>query len=494
MTSGLPRLSAATLRQARAGTVLPAYAPAALQVGIVHLGLGAFVRAHMATYTDDVLAESPAAWGIAGVSLQRSDQRDRLAPQDGLYVALQRDRDGMRARVVACIRRTLVAPEDPSAVIAAMAPPTCRIVSLTITEMGYCHDPGTGRLDADHPLVRRDLAAPDAPGTAVGLIVAALRERRARGVAPPTVLCCDNLPHNGRLVAGLVRDFAALLDDGLAGWIEANVAFPSTMVDRIVPAATEQDMMDAAQATGLRDAAPVSHERFRQWVIEDRFVDGNRPPWEAAGAELVTDVAPYEHMKLRLLNGTHSALAYLGYLAGRETIADAVADEALRGFVGRLWREDMIPVVPPLPGVDLHAYATTLPRRFANPAIRHRTWQIAMDGSQKLPQRLLSTIRERRARALPIPRLSLAVAAWLRYADAIDETGQPIDVRDPLAQRLRAVLDSGGPDPARRVADSLTVEPVFGIDLPRASRFVAALTDTYASLLAKGARAAAEAA
>jgi fructuronate reductase len=499
--SSAPRLCLATLRAARPGTVLPTYDPATLPAGILHLGLGAFVRAHVATYTEDLLAIEPGPkgrpdgtpWGIAGVSLKRPDQRDRLAPQDGLYTALQRDGGKVSARILGCVRATIVAPEDPPALLARMADPACRIVSLTVTEKGYCHDPATGRLDAGHPDIRHDLDDPDAPRSAVGLIVAALARRRAAGLSPFTVLCCDNLPHNGRLVAGLVRDFAALRADALAGWIEANTAFPSTMVDRIVPAATDADLADAVRLTGLADAAPVSHEPFRQWVIEDGFVDSIRPRWEKVGAELVSDVAPYEHMKLRLLNGAHSALAYLGYLAGRETIADAVADQALRGYVTALWREEIISVVPPPPGVNLAAYADQLMARFANPAIRHRTWQIAMDGSQKLPQRLLSTIRERLARGLPIPRLALAVAAWIRYVGGTDEAGQPIDVRDPLAAELAAALDAAGPDPTRRVAAVLGRQAVFGTDLPRAATFVSAVTDAYTSLLQGGARAAATA-
>ena len=375
-----------------------------------------------------------------------------------------------------------MAPERPAELVARMAGPECRIVSLTITEKGYCHDPATGRLDPDHPDIGHDLAHPDTPRSAVGFITAALRTRRAAGLPPFTVLCCDNLPRNGRLVAGLVADFAALRGDGLSGWIEAHGAFPSTMVDRIVPAATPDDLAAAAAATGLADAAPVSHERFRQWVIEDRFA-GPRPAWERTGAQLVADVAPFEHMKLRLLNGAHSALAYLGYLAGHETVADVVADPAFRRYAGALWQE-IIPVVPPPPGVDLHGYTAELLARFANPAIRHRTWQIAMDGSQKLPQRLLSTVRERLARGLPIPSLALAVAAWIRYVGGSDEAGQPIDVRDPLAETLR----NAGSGPNDHVARVLRIEAVFGADLPHAAPFVTAVTKAHAILLQQGAR------
>ena len=488
----LPRLSPATLARAKSGVALPAYDRDALRVGIVHLGLGAFVRAHGAIYTEDALARSFGRWGYAGVSLQRPDQRDRLAPQGGYYTSLQRDGSGVKARIVGALKAVLVAPENPEAVVAMMADAAARIVSLTVTEKGYCHDPATGRLDEHHPDIRHDLENHDAPRTAVGLIVEALERRRVNGVAPFTVMCCDNLPHNGALVSGLVQDFAALRDTGLAAWIEAHGAFPSTMVDRIVPATTPDDIAAAAEATGLYDAAPVSHEPFRQWVIEDAFVDGARPAWETVGAQLVSDVAPYEHMKLRMLNGAHSALAYLGYLAGHETIVDAVSDPALRAFVTALWREEIIPAVPAPPGADLTGYADDLLERFSNPAIRHRTWQIAMDGSQKLPQRILSTIRDRLAAGRPFPRLALAVAAWIAYVGGVDERGQPIDVRDPLAQRLRETIDGAGPEPAARVAAVLRIDAIFGADLPHASAFVEAVTQSYARLLAQGARAAAQ--
>jgi fructuronate reductase len=490
VSSDRPRLSSKTLGKLNPRAARPGYDHRTLEVGIVHLGVGAFVRAHIATYTDDLLAIEPGHWGIAGVSLRRPDLRDLLAPQDGLYTALQRDGEGTQARVVGCLRRMIVAPEDPGTVVAAMADPSCRIVSLTITEKGYCYDPASGRLDQAHPDIRHDLENPARPRTAIGLITAALAARRIQGLPPFTVLCCDNLPHNGCLVSGLVRDFTAMRDDKLSRWIETTGAFPSTMVDRIVPATTEQDIAAAAEATGLCDAAPVSHESFRQWVIEDRFVDRARPAWDKSGAQFVDDVAPYEHMKLRLLNGAHSALAYLGYLAGYETIADVVADDIFRAYVGRLW-DEIIDVVPPPPGTDMRHYAAELLARFGNTAIRHRTWQIAMDGSQKLPQRLLSTVRERLARSQPIPMLALAIAGWIRYVGGSDDAGRPIDVRDPLADHLRSALADAGDDPSRRVETVLRVESIFGDDLPRARGFAAAVGHAYALLLEKGARASA---
>ncbi len=460
------------------------------KTGIVHLGLGAFARAHLALYTEDSAgAEGRRDWGILGVSLQRPDQRDHLAPQDCLYTALERGPQGDRPRTVTCLTGVLVAPEAPEAVLAAMAAPETRIVTLTITEKGYCHDPATGRLNPAHPTVVHDLANPARPRGAIGFIVEALRRRQEAGLPPFTVLCCDNLPANGHVVSRLCLEFAQALSPALAAWIAREGRFPCSMVDRIVPATTEADIAEVARLTGYEDAAPVIHEPFRQWVIEDRFVADSRPAWDAAGAQMVDEVEPFEHMKLRLLNGAHSALAYLGYLGGHETIAETMQDPAYAGFVDRLWREEIIPVVPPPPGTDLLAYVAALKERFGNPAIRHRTWQIAMDGSQKLPQRLLGTIRERLARGLALPCLALVVAAWIRYVGAVDERGGIIDVRDPLADRLRS-LSATAPDARARVHALLGLGEIFGTDLPANQAFLDAVTSAYQSLQASGARAA----
>ena len=315
-----------------------------------------------------------------------------------------------------------------------------------------------------------------------------MERRRAAGLGPFTVLCCDNLPGNGRLVAGLVHDFAALRDDALTGWIERNASFPSTMVDRIVPAATAADIADAVALIGRYDAAPISHEPFRQWVVEDSFVDGRRPAWERAGAELVADVSPHEHMKLMLLNGSHSALAYLGYLGGHETIGDCVGDPRYRAFVEALWREEICPVVPPPPGVDLAKYTSSLVTRYANPAIRHRTWQIAMDGSQKLPQRILETVRRRLERGLAFDRLALVIAAWMIFVGGTDEQGRPIDVRDPMLSEIRAALAKADETSVGRVDALLSLQTIFGEDLAGHAGFQASVTSAYEVLRAAGAR------
>ncbi|MEN5084111.1 mannitol dehydrogenase family protein [Bosea sp. TWI1241] len=487
----MTRLSDATLHGLPAAIRRPGYQRAALEQGIVHLGLGAFARAHLCEFTDDALAVEAGAWGITGASLQRPDQRDRLAPQDGLYTFLKRAPSGPELRVIGSVRSVMVAPEDPGALVARLAAAQTRIVSLTVTEKGYCHDPATGRLRADHPDIVHDLANPQAPRSAIGLIVAALALRKAERLAPFTALSCDNLPHNGRVLAGLVQDFAALRDDRLAAWIAANGAFPSTMVDRIVPATTDADIAEVAGLLGLDDAAPVIGEPFRQWAVEDVFTLG-RPRWDAVGAQMVSEVAPFEFMKLRMLNGAHSCLAYLGYLAGHETVAQASGDPVLARFLGGFWQE-VAPTVPAPQGVNLDIYAGELLARFRNPAIRHRTWQIAMDGSQKLPQRLLGTIRDRLKADAPIAHLALGVAAWMAYVAGTDERGQPIDVRDPLSPEFAARAAQAGRDAGRLSQALLGIGAIFGDDLPREPRFTAAVERHLAGLFDKGAAATAAA-
>jgi len=481
------RLSPATLSGLPAGIRRPAYDRSRLTPGIVHLGLGAFARGHLAEYTEDALEIRFGAWGIVGASLQRPDQRDRLKPQEGLYTLLKRAPAGPELRIIGSVLDVLVAPESPAALVARLAAPETRIVSLTVTEKGYCHDPATGRLKADHPDIVHDLANPATPRSAVGMLVAGLKARRDAGLGPFTALCCDNLPSNGHVLRRLVRDFAALVDDKLAAWIEANGAFPATMVDRIVPATTDADIAEVASLIGVEDAAPVIGEPFRQWAIEDVFADG-RPEWDRVGAQMVSEVGPFEFMKLRMLNGAHSSLAYLGYLSGHETVAEASSDPVLARFLAGLWAEIM-PTVPAPQGVVLGDYAKALLARFQNPAIRHRTWQIAMDGSQKLPQRLLGTIRERLKAGAPIDHLALGVAAWMRYVTGTDEKGAAIDVRDPLVAELKRRADVAGHDASALVAALTGIEAIFGTDLPGEARFTKPVEAHLASLFDNGAKA-----
>jgi fructuronate reductase len=479
------RLSDATLAALPGAVRRPAYDRAAVIPGIVHLGIGAFHRAHQAFYTDEVLADDP-GWGIVAVSLRSPETREALTPQNGLYTLATRSGAGEQLRVIGAVQRVLVAPEEPEALLTAMADPRVRIVSLTITEKGYCHDPATGELNEAHLGIRHDLAEPHAPETAPGLIVEALSRRWAEGTPPFTVLTCDNLPANGRVVKRILDRFARLRDPDLGAWVAGELACPATMVDRITPATTDEDRARIAASLGVYDAWPVVTEPFTQWAVEDRFPSG-RPAWEKAGAELVDDVEPYELMKLRLLNGAHSSLAYLGYLAGYETVWEAMGDPAFAAFA-RGAMDEATPAVPPPPGADLAAYKAALIERFRNPALRHRTWQICMDGSQKLPQRLLGTIRDLLAQGAPFGRLALGVAGWMRYATGVDEGGRPIDVRDPLAARLREVADRAGPTAARLAPALLSLRDVFGTDLSADPRFAAAVTDALNRLYRLGAR------
>lgn len=452
-------------------------------VGIVHLGLGAFFRAHGAIYVDEAMAASGGDWGILGVSLVSPGQRDLLAPQDFVYTALELGPEGETARVIEVVQGVLVAREDPEAVLAALAHPGVKIVTLTVTEKGYCHEPATGRLNRSHPDVVADLAAPAAPRSALGFLVRGLERRHAAGLPPFTVMTCDNLPDNGRLVRGVVLELAGLIDPALAESIAATGAFPCTMVDRIVPATKPEDVERLAALTGKLDLSPVMHEPFRQWVVEDDFVGGLRPDLGAVGVQLVEEVAPFELMKLRMLNGTHSSLAYLGYLAGHETIAETVSDAPFAALARKLWTEEIIPTLAPPPGESLAAYADALLARYRNPAIRHRTWQIAMDGSQKLPQRLLGTVADDLAAGRPCPGLALAVAAWMTYVSGTGLDGRPIEVKDPLAADLRA--RATGPDP---VAALLDLRAVFPEALARDARFREAVAQAHAALAARGAR------
>ncbi len=454
--------------------------------GIVHLGLGAFFRAFGAVWVQEAMETAGGDWGIVGVSLQSPTTRDLLKPQGCVYTALELGPQGSTPRLVTSVVDVLAAPEDPEAVLARMADPATKIVSLTVTEKGYCHDPATGRLNLDHPDIQHDLTYP-LPRSAPGYLVRALQRRQAAGLPPFTVLTCDNLPRNGAVVRGVVVDLARRIDPALANWIAVEGRFPATMVDRIVPATKPEDLATVADLTGTADRAPVLHEPFRQWVIEDDFVPGTRPPLDRVGVQMVTDVTAFEHMKLRMLNGTHSSLAYLGNLAGYETIADTVADSAFAAFARHLWRNEIIPALTPPPGESLTAYAAVLLKRYENPAIRHRTWQIAMDGSQKLPQRILGTWSENNAAGRVSPGLTLAIAAWMVWVGGTDLNGRQIEVKDPLAPRLRALSDLGQTN-ADKVAAFLGVTEIF--DPALAADLRDPVTAAYATLKSRGARAA----
>jgi fructuronate reductase len=483
-------LSLATLADVPAAIARPGYDLRSIGIGIVHLGIGAFHRAQTAVFSDDALALDQGNWGICGVSLRSADVRDRLSPQDGIYTAVEKSPAGIRRRIIGSVREVLFLGDQREQVETRLAAAETRIVSLTITEKGYCHDPATGKLNFRHPDVVHDLAHSKQPQSAVGLIVAALDARRRSQGGALTVLCCDNLPHNGTLVRGLVLAFAEARDPVLARWIEEHASFPSTMVDRIVPATTDADIADNDTALGMHDAAPVMHEPFKQWAIEDHFVAG-RPRWEKAGAELVDDVAPFEAMKLRLLNGSHSAFAYLGFLAGHAFIYQVAAQPDFVAFMRRLMADEVVPTLTVPRGVDVGAYQQALITRFGNPALPHRTQQIAMDGSQKLPQRLLGTVRDNLNAGRHIDMLALAVAGWMRYVSGRDEAGNAIKVSDPLADEFaRIAADSGvhdGGEPAALARGLLGIRAIFGDDLPADQRFAGRVSTWLTSLFAAGA-------
>ena len=480
----MTRLSNATLGALPVSVKKPAYDRADVTIGIVHLGIGAFHRAHQAVYTDDVLASGDHRWGILGASLRSPETRDALSPQDGLYTIAVRSAVGTEHRVIGSVINLLVAPENPEALIAAMVDPHVKIVSLTVTEKGYCIDPATGRLDERHPDIRHDVANPDQPKSAPGYILAALHRRRTLGLKPFTVMSCDNLPSNGEKLHAILTKLAGLRNAEFARFIETEVACPSTMIDRIVPQTTDEDRAVAQEALQLEDAWPIATEPFTQWVIEDRFPEG-RPAWEKFGAELVADVAPYEAMKLKLLNASHTSLAFLGSLAGYRTVADAMNDRVIGDFIARFMAEDVTPVLTIPPGADVKAYATSLVERFCNPSLKHRLEQIASDSSQKIPQRLLGTARDRLAKGLPLGRVAFGLAGFARYILGRDERGGPLTFKDPMAESLRHSLLAAGDDPEAIIRALLAFTTIFG-ELGQEPQFVKPVIQALKTLQSRG--------
>ncbi len=436
------------------------YERARLSQGILHLGVGAFQRAHMAQATEAaILATGDMRWGICGVSLRSADTRDALAPQAGLYTLAIRDADSQgnsreRLQVIHCLTELLVAPDDPSAVYERIADVQTRIVSLTVTEKGY--------LDTD-------------TGSTLEVLAHGLALRHARDAPGLTLLSLDNLPSNGAVLRERLLHHVRASDSLLGDWIEAHCTFPCSMVDRIVPRTTDADREHISARLGLVDAWPVVGEPFFDWVIEDRFAAG-RPAWQHGGARFVADAKPFETLKLRMVNGAHSALAYLGAVAGWRTVDRALVEPAMQRYLDALLRDEIAPTLPALPGLDLDKYRARLLQRFANPALQHATHQIAMDGSQKLPQRLLATVRERLAANQPIERLALAVAAWLHYLRGFDEDGARYTIHDPLAAELTPLLAQIDVAVSVRegVARFAAFAPVFGT-LAAEPRFVEAV-------------------
>lgn len=456
--------------------IRPKYLVDKIKPAIVHLGIGAFHRAHQAFYTERVMNQSGGDWGIIGCSLRSPSVRDQLAPQDNYYTLVERSNQGEKIQLIGAVRRTLVGPENPAELIAIMASASIKIISMTITEKGYCHDPATGKLNWQHPDILHDLNHLDAPKSAPGYLVAALQQRALNQAGPVTLLSCDNLPNNGEVLEQVVNEFAGKISSELLAWIKQKVSFPGTMIDRIVPATTDEDKNEIEKTIGFRDEGLVVCEPFSQWVIEDKFVT-DRPAWENAGAILVNDVRIFEKIKLRLLNGAHSLMAYTGYLAGFEYIYQLMQQPAFVNMVTRYMAEDAGLSIQAPDGFDIEAYKQQLRERFANRALKHRTWQIAMDGSQKLPQRILESLRENLAAGRPISILCLAIAAWIRYVSGIDEKGEAIDVRDPFAAALREMCDQHAGNAENLVKTIFKFKAVFGEDLQNAEAAIKITTD-----------------
>ncbi len=445
-------------------TLLPQYNRAELKPGIVHIGIGAFHRAHQAFYTEAALNQFGGDWGIIGCSLRSANVRDQLVPQDCLYTLVERSNAGEKLQIIGAVVDTLVGPENPSAIINAIAQSSIKIVSMTITEKGYCHDPATGNLQLQHPDIVHDLENLDKPVSAIGFIVAGLQKRYQQQQRAFTVLSCDNLPNNGEVLERVVLQFAEKISADFAKWIKANATFPCSMIDRIAPATTEEDKQDLEKRLGFRDEGLVTCEPFTQWVIEDKFSDG-RPDWDKVGVLMVDDVRVFEKIKLRLLNGAHSIMAYTGYLSGYQFISQVMENPAFVKMIKTHMAREAGETLQAPQGFDIEAYKQQLIDRFSNKALKHKTWQIAMDGSQKIPQRWLETLRQQLQTTRHIDIICLGLAAWIRYVSGVDEQQNPIEVSDPFAKELRAICDSHKADPDSMVKSILGLQKIFGTDL-----------------------------
>jgi mannitol 2-dehydrogenase len=464
----------------------PTYDRRRLRVGIVHLGVGGFHRAHQAMYLDRLMNDGKALdWAICGVGVLPSDRRmaDAMTTQHGLYTLVVKHPDGtLEPRVIGSLVEYLFAPDDPDTVIERMADPDTRIVSLTVTEGGYNIHAVTGRFAEDDPGVRHDLQPGTLPRTSFGLVIEALVRRRQRGVPPFAVVSCDNIEGNGNVARDSFAAFAALRDPDVGEWVRRTVTFPNSMVDRITPATTDEDRTELARRYGVLDQWPVVCEPFTQWVLEDQFDE--RPPLEDAGVQLVRDVQPYELMKLRLLNASHQAVAYFGYLAGYRLVHDACQDPLFAKFLHAYMDEEATPTLEPVPGIDLNDYKRNLIARFSNPQVRDTIARLCAESSDRIPKWLLPVIRHNLERGGPIALSAAIVASWARYAEGVDEDGSPIEVVDRLRDTVTAAARQQRSDPLAFVRN----RELFG-DLAEDERFTSAYLAVLDSLHRKGARA-----
>jgi mannitol 2-dehydrogenase len=482
----MKKLQAATLRQIAGTMPVPTYDRSKVRTGIVHFGVGGFHRAHQAMYVDALMnAGNALDWGITGVGVlpQDSQMRDVMQAQDCLYTLVLKHPDGsLELRVVGSIVDYLFAPDDPEAVLARMTDPAVRIVSLTVTEGGYHVNQVTGEFDPTDPRVEADLRGISGPSTAFGFITEALARRRAAAVPPFVVMSCDNIQGNGNVAHRMIVAFARLRDRALADWIEEQVAFPNSMVDRITPVTTDADRALVVDRFGVDDAWPVVSEPFVQWVLEDRFPQG-RPSFEDVGVQVVPDVEPYELMKLRLLNVSHQALCYLGYLSGYRYVHEVCGDALFVDFLLGYMNEEATPTLSPVPGIDLDEYKHQLIERFANPEVRDTLARLCAESSDRIPKWLVPVIKHQLANGGPVRRSALVVASWARYAEGVDEAGEPIEIVDNRREAVMARARAQRDDPLAFIRDPA----LFG-DLADRERFTVEYTAALVSLQRLGAR------
>lgn len=464
---------------------LPAYDPAEIRQGMVHIGVGGFHRAHQAYYTDALMNTGEGLdWSICGVGLRAEDRRarDDLAGQDYLFTLFELgDSDAAEVRVIGAISDMLLAEDGAQALIDKLADPQIRIVSLTITEGGYCIDDSSGEFMAHLPQIQHDLAHPQQPKTVFGFLCAALAQRRAAGVPAFTLMSCDNLPHNGAVTRKALLAFARQRDADLHDWIAANVSFPNAMVDRITPMTSTAHRLQLHDQHGIDDAWPVVCEPFAQWVLEDKFVSG-RPAWEKVGVQFTDDVTPYEEMKIKLLNGSHLALTYLGFLKGYRFVHETMADPLFVAYMRAYMDLDVTPQLAPVPGIDLDDYKDTLVARFSNRAIADQLERVCSDGSSKLPKFTVPTLNRLIADGRDTERAALVVAAWALYLKGVDENGDSYAIPDPRATFCQALVA----DDALIGQRLLAVEEIFGTAIPASAAFTAAFERCYSSLRDNG--------
>jgi mannitol 2-dehydrogenase len=478
------KLSNANLDSLPVNVSVPNYDRQRVDQRIAHIGVGGFHRAHQAVYNDDLFNQNvETEWGLCGIGLLPVDSRigEVLRSQDYLYTIVERSAHGDKARVIGSIQSFLHAPSDPNAVLEKLASPETAIVSLTITEGGYYLHQGTGEFDAEHPDVKHDLAHPHEPKCAFGYLGEALERRQDRGLIPFTIMSCDNLQGNGDMVKRMLLAFIELRNPKQRNWLEHNGAFPNSMVDRITPATTDEHRALVREVFGIEDGWPVMTEPFRQWVIEDHFVQG-RPAWEKVGAQFTSDVLPYEKMKIRLLNASHQAICYVGMLLGYQFAHEAMADQRITKLMRTMMDVEVTPILPEVPGIDLNDYKETLIERFANPAIRDQLGRLGTEGSARIPKFVVPSIIDELKWGGPIKLLSLTVASWFRYLSGKDDAGKPMPMNDPMLDRLCEAAIAGGKDPRPLLA----MRQLFSEEMASNPKFVKEVEQALASFYDKG--------